>query len=186
MRDGEGAGAGAGIETRSDGTHCVGVGRAMRCMPSGDPVAVLNARARGPFHGWQLAPTTLLNFNNFSKSHQMTEFKNRKRRLPRFKKILEILNQYTKPWGTTSLIGLTSKSKQILEYKFRNFLDFEFDLNFKGVQTSWDKSQKFTKIIICQGIHKNNFISPQLYRKIPSSFRRGIMNIRRKIGEVWK
>jgi hypothetical protein len=42
----------------------------------------------------------------------------------------------------------------VFKYKFSKFLDFEFDLNFKGIQTFWEKSQKFSKIMICQGMIK--------------------------------
>jgi hypothetical protein len=41
--------------------------------------------------------------------------------------------------GTTFLIGQTSNLEWILKYKFHKFLRFEFDFNFKGIQTSWEK-----------------------------------------------
>jgi hypothetical protein len=37
-----------------------------------------------------------------------------------------------------------------LKYKFHKFVRFEFALNFKGIQTFQEKSQKFSKIMVCQ------------------------------------
>jgi hypothetical protein len=39
-------------------------------------------------------------------------------------------------------------------------------LNFKGVQSLWEKSQKFTKIISWHDIHYCKFILTHLYPKI--------------------
>jgi hypothetical protein len=86
------------------------------------------------------------------------------------------------------LIGQTSNSAPSLEYKFSNLLDIEFDLNFKGIQTSREKSLKFSKIMICQGLHKYSFRSPHLYRKFPCSFTRAyehLKKIERRFGFAW-
>jgi hypothetical protein len=42
-------------------------------------------------------------------------------------------------------------------------------MNFKGVQTFWEKSGKFTKILSQQGLHKSEFSWAHLYAKIWSS-----------------
>jgi hypothetical protein len=61
---------------------------------------------------------------------------------------------------------------------------FEFSLNFKGIQTSWEKSHKFSKIIIFHVLHKYNFRSPYFYSKIPCSFTMALWTLREaeKIG----
>jgi hypothetical protein len=46
------------------------------------------------------------------------------------------------------------------------FLRIEFALNFKGIHTSWEKSQKFSKIMIYHGLHKCNFRSPYMHREV--------------------
>jgi hypothetical protein len=96
-------------------------------------------------------------FQRFSKTDSMPKFKIRNGTLTPIQKSREILGKHISSRGTSFIIGQTSKSKQILKYKFGNFLEFEFDLNFKGVQIFWEKSKKFTKIISCQGLHKYNF-----------------------------
>jgi hypothetical protein len=53
---------------------------------------------------------------------------------------------------------------------------FEFALNFKRIQTYWEKSQKFSKIRVCQGLHNCNFIFPHLHREIPSFFTKANMS----------
>jgi hypothetical protein len=54
-------------------------------------------------------------------------------------------------------LGKTSKLQRILNYKFGNDLEYEYGLNFKGLQTVWEKSRKFTKIISLHDLHKYNF-----------------------------
>jgi hypothetical protein len=39
-------------------------------------------------------------------------------------------------------------------------------MNFKGVQTLWEKSGKFTKILPQHDLHKNEFSWAHLYVKI--------------------
>jgi hypothetical protein len=39
-------------------------------------------------------------------------------------------------------------------------------MNFKGVQTLWEKSGKFTKILSQHGLHKSEFSWEHLYAKI--------------------
>jgi hypothetical protein len=48
--------------------------------------------------------------------------------------IKKTIGQPSRSRGTTFLLGQTSKSKQIVNYKSGKFLGFEFALNFKGVQ----------------------------------------------------
>jgi hypothetical protein len=50
--------------------------------------------------------------------------------------------------GTTFLLGRSSNSQQNLNYRFRKQIKFEFGLNFNGVQTFWEKSYKFTIILL--------------------------------------
>jgi hypothetical protein len=47
-----------------------------------------------------------------------------------------------------------------------NRLQFETSLNFKGVQTSWEKSGKFTKILTQHDLHKSEFSWSHLYAKV--------------------
>jgi hypothetical protein len=49
-------------------------------------------------------------------------------------------------------------------------------MNFKGVQTFWEKSGKFTKILSQQGLHKSEFSWAHLYAKIWSSNTSAKMN----------
>jgi hypothetical protein len=42
-------------------------------------------------------------------------------------------------------------------------------MNFKGVQTLWEKSGKFTKILSLLDIHKSEFIWAHLYARFWSS-----------------
>jgi hypothetical protein len=42
-------------------------------------------------------------------------------------------------------------------------------MNFKGVQTLWEKSGKFTKILSQQDLHKSEFSWAHLFVKIWSS-----------------
>jgi hypothetical protein len=48
----------------------------------------------------------------------------------------------------SSLVKLPIQSRFLS--KIQQFLRFEIALNFKRIQTSWKKSQKFSKIMICQ------------------------------------
>jgi hypothetical protein len=48
--------------------------------------------------------------------------------------------------GTTFLFGTTSNSLRISSYNFWNKFKFESSLNFRGVQTILEKSDKFSKI----------------------------------------
>jgi hypothetical protein len=80
-------------------------------------------------------------FQRFSKTDSMPKFKIRNGTLTPIQKSREILGKHISSRGTSFIIGQTSKSKQILKYKFGNFLEFEFDLNFKGVK-SFGKNQR--------------------------------------------
>jgi hypothetical protein len=126
----------------------------------------------------------LLNFRRFSNLIQRPTSKIVKVVFPASKNIWEILGEQISSSGTTLLIFQTSKSKQILNYKFRKFLKFEIYLNFKGVQTFWEKSHKLTKIIICQVLQNYNFRSHHLYSGFPCSFTSGIMNTYRNFEKV--
>jgi hypothetical protein len=42
-------------------------------------------------------------------------------------------------------------------------------MNFKGLQTLWEKYDKFTKILAQQDLHKSEFSCAYLYAKIWSS-----------------
>jgi hypothetical protein len=50
-----------------------------------------------------------------------------------------------------------------------NRFKFEFLMNFKKVQTLWEKSSKFTKIIYCLHLHKTEFRWAHLYARNYSS-----------------
>ncbi len=47
-----------------------------------------------------------------------------------------------------------------------NRIQFESSMNFKGVQTLWEKSGKFTKILSQHDLHKSIFSWAHLYAKI--------------------
>jgi hypothetical protein len=47
----------------------------------------------------------------------------------------------------TFSIGSNSNSQHNPCYKFWNIFKFESSMNFKGVQTLWEKSEKFSKIL---------------------------------------
>jgi hypothetical protein len=49
--------------------------------------------------------------------------------------------------GTTFLFGTTSNSQRIASYKSWNKFELESYLNFKGIQTFLQKSDKFPKIL---------------------------------------
>jgi hypothetical protein len=55
---------------------------------------------------------------------------------------------------TTFIFGPTSKSLWISNYKFCNQIKFEYSWNFKGVQTFWEESYKFSKILSWGDIHE--------------------------------
>jgi hypothetical protein len=57
-----------------------------------------------------------------------------------------------------------------------------WDLNIKGIQTSWENCQKFSKIMICQVLHNCNFRWPHLHREIPSFFTMAIRSTLEKNG----
>jgi hypothetical protein len=103
-------------------------------------------------------------FKDYPNRFKTPEFKNRKRYLPNLQKIMKNCRLIDLLKRNNFVHGQTSNSKQILKYKFNNFLRFEFALNFKVIQTSWDKSQELSKIMICESLHKYNFRSPYLYR----------------------
>jgi hypothetical protein len=100
--------------------------------------------------------------------------------LPDLKKLWKIQIWYTSLMWTTSSIGPTSNSKQNFIYKFYNFLIFEFALNSKGIQTYWEKSQKFSKIIICQSRRNCNFWSPHLIEKFEVSLQWPLWALRKR------
>jgi hypothetical protein len=54
-------------------------------------------------------------------------------------------------------MGSTSNAEQNLFYKFWNKFQFECFMNIKGVQTLWEKSGKFTKILSQLVLHKSEF-----------------------------
>jgi hypothetical protein len=58
----------------------------------------------------------------------------------------------------------------ISSYKFWNKFKFEYSLNFKGVQTFLEKSDKFSKIPSSYDILKYEFRLTQLYSNIGSAF----------------
>jgi hypothetical protein len=64
-------------------------------------------------------------------------------------------------------------SLRITSYKFYNKFEFESSLNFKGIQTSLEKSDNFSKIPSSQDILEYEFILTHLYSNIRSSFTGG-------------
>jgi hypothetical protein len=66
--------------------------------------------------------------------------------------------------------GPTSNSLRIERYKFYNKFKFESPLNFKGVQTFLEKSNKFSKIPSSHYILEYEFILTYLYSNIGNSF----------------
>jgi hypothetical protein len=50
-------------------------------------------------------------------------------------------------------------------------IKFEFSLNFKGVQTFWEKCHKFIKILSCGCLHECEFIWSYLYSRIWSFYK---------------
>jgi hypothetical protein len=79
------------------------------------------------------------------------------------------------PYYSPRLLGLpgpgpASNSLGISSYKFWNKFKFESSLNFKGVQTFLQKSDKFLKITSSHDIHEYNFRLTHLYSNIGSSF----------------
>jgi hypothetical protein len=60
----------------------------------------------------------------------------------------------------------TSNSQQNSCHKFWNRIQFESSMNFKGVQTLWEKSGKLSKILAQRHLHKSEFSWAHLYAKI--------------------
>jgi hypothetical protein len=60
--------------------------------------------------------------------------------------------------------------------KFWNRTHFETSMNFKGIQTLWEKSGNFTKILSPHDLRKSKFSGAHLYAKIWSSNTRVKMN----------
>jgi hypothetical protein len=65
--------------------------------------------------------------------------------------------------GATFLFDTTSNSLRISCYKFWSKFKFESSLNFRGVQTFLEKSDKFSKIPSSHGLHKSEFSWVHLY-----------------------
>jgi hypothetical protein len=61
---------------------------------------------------------------------------------------------------------MTLNSQQNSCYKFLNRNQFEFSMNFKGVQTLREKFGKFTRILSQYGLHKREFSWAHLYVKV--------------------
>jgi hypothetical protein len=69
-----------------------------------------------------------------------------------------------------SFLVRSSNSQQNFNYEFRKQIKFEFGLNFNGVQTFLEKSDKFSKIPSSHDIVEYEFILTHLYSNIGSSF----------------
>jgi hypothetical protein len=82
---------------------------------------------------------------------------------------LNIAWGYIWTWWTTSSIRSTSNSHWITCYKIWNRFKFECSMNFKGVQTLWEKSRKSSKILTWHAIHKSEFSWAHLYARFLSS-----------------
>jgi hypothetical protein len=64
------------------------------------------------------------------------------------------------------LFGQTSNSLRIASYKFWKLFKLKSSLNFKGVQTFLEKSNKFSKIPLSHDISEYKFILTHLYFKL--------------------
>jgi hypothetical protein len=88
---------------------------------------------------------------------------------------------------TTFSIGPTSNSHFILGYKFWNRFKFEYSLNFKGVQTLWEKSRKISKILCWLNLRNCEFNWAHLHARICSSYtsvKRHGLNLRKGVW-IW-
>jgi hypothetical protein len=66
--------------------------------------------------------------------------------------------------GTTLLLGQTSKSKDILNSKFGKELDFEFGLNFKGLQTFYKNPRNSPKLWLGMAYANIFFMTSLVYK----------------------
>jgi hypothetical protein len=73
-------------------------------------------------------------------------------------------------YGTRLIFGPTSNSLNIASYKLWNKFEFQSSLNFEGVHTFEEKSDKFSKIPSSRDILEYEFIWSHLYSNIRSSF----------------
>jgi hypothetical protein len=72
-------------------------------------------------------------------------------------------------------MGSTTNSQQNSSYKIGNNPTLNISLNFQGVQTFLEKSDKFSKIPCFLDILEYNFKLTHLYSKIESYFTSGKM-----------
>jgi hypothetical protein len=88
-------------------------------------------------------------------------------RCPKFTKFCRVID-----WNIRNnfYFSPTSKSKRIASYKFWDKFKFESSLNFKGIQTFLEKSDKLSKILSSHDILEYEFILTHSYSKVESSF----------------
>jgi hypothetical protein len=95
---------------------------------------------------WWADPFSLLPlFSWFSKYSNQIKFVKYKMVLLLVQNFLNLAKEYISNWWTTFSIGPTSNSHWISLYKIWNKFQFEYSLNFNGVWTLWEKSDKFAK-----------------------------------------
>jgi hypothetical protein len=75
--------------------------------------------------------------------------------------------------GAASLLVSSSKSQRTASYKFEDKFKVESSMNFKGIQTFLNKSDKFYKIPYPHSILDYQFILTHLYSNIGSFFTSG-------------
>jgi hypothetical protein len=102
-------------------------------------------------------------FSDFSRFSILQTLKSKSMTFPMSKLCQFLQVRQLETHGATFLFGTTSNSLRISSYNFWNKFKFESSLNFRGVQTFLEKSDKFSKILPSGDLHKSEFIWVYLY-----------------------